>query len=412
MRAGDGTACHMAEQSPQRPKVPATSTRGGFAPRNAEPSSPRPRLLSAGCDTLYWSAKGTLGEAFDALRAEREAANAADDTLPWATIQGFSLSVLPHGAMRYPIVVDCFEFRVHLTNSGHLPTVYVELRSAFIQEVGLERAFAESVEVVAAITQAPLSEPNISRIDLFADYAGWAIMHADYPGFITRAKRYTHASDAFEYETIQFGKTPLLVRAYRKDIERRDKGYPPLPTWGGYEGPVTRVEVQASSEFLRRLGTRTFPEVIAARGDIWRYGTHELVELRAISPGKRDRWPLRSDWRLVQETGIEHFPATGVLPFLQVQGDRLRYLRSLYGYLASLAAVEGVYEVRAALARLVALLPTVERGRSFRELVERKRARLPRSVLAGNLDSGAGLPAAGGTPNAATNLSNERHADA
>ncbi len=402
----------MPEHTARRPKGPTTPSRGGVAPRNAEPSIPKPRLLSAGCDTLYWSAKGTLGDAFDALRAQREAANAAGDTIPWATIHGFSLSVLSHGAMRYPVVVDCFEFRVHLTNSGHLPTVYVELRSAFIQEVGLERAFAESVEVVSAIARAPLSEPHISRIDLFADYAGWAILHADYAGFITQAKRHTHASDAEQYETIQFGKTPFLVRAYRKDIERRDKGYPPLPTWEGYEGPVTRVEVQASSGFLRRLGTRTFAEVVAARADIWRYGTHDLVELRAISPGKRDRWPLRSDWRLVQETGIDHFPATGLVPFLQVQGDRLRYLRSLYGYFSSLAAIEGVYEVRAAVARFLALLPTVERGRSFAEQVHHKRARLPRSVLAGTVDSDPGLPAAEGKPNAATNLSNERHADA
>jgi len=109
----------MPEHRARKPKGPTTSSRGGFAPRNAEPSIPKPQLLSAGCDTLNWSANGTLGEAFDALRAQREAANAAGDTIPWATIQGFSLSVLPHGAMRYPVVIDCFELRVHLTNSGH-----------------------------------------------------------------------------------------------------------------------------------------------------------------------------------------------------------------------------------------------------------------------------------------------------
>lgn len=178
----------MSQHPTRIPRVTASSSSGGFAPHNVEPSSPKPRLLSAGCDTLHWSAKGSIGDAFDALRAQREAASAAGDTIPWATIQGFSLSVLPHGAMRYPIVVDCFEFRIHLTNSGHLPTVYVELRSPFIQEVGLERAFAESVEVVSAIVQTPLSEPHISRVDLFADYSGWAIFHADYAGFITQAR--------------------------------------------------------------------------------------------------------------------------------------------------------------------------------------------------------------------------------
>jgi hypothetical protein len=402
----------MSKHTDRKHKIPATSSHGGFASRNAEPSIPKLRLLSAGCDTLYWSGKSTLGEAFDALRAQREAANAAGDSLPWATIHGFSLSVLPHGALRYPVVLDCFEFRIHLTNSGHLPTVYVELRSPFIQEVGLERAFAESVEVVAAILPAPFTQPHISRIDLFADYADWAILHADYAGFITQAKRHTHASDAEQYETIQFGKTPFLVRAYRKDIERRDKGYPALPTWNGYKGPVTRIEAQASSEFLRRLGTRSFAEVVAARGDIWRHGTHDFVELRVIGSGKRDRWPLRAEWRTVQETGIEHFPASGLVPFLQVQGDRLRCLWSLYGYLSSLAAIEGVYDIKSTLARFLALLPTIERGRSFTDEARRKRARLPRSVLNGNIDSASGLPAAEGTTDAAPNLSNETSDDA
>ena len=291
--------------------VSAISSYGGFAPRNAEPSTPTTRLLSAGCDTLYWSARGSPGEAFDALRAKRDAANVAGASLPWATVDGFSLSILPHGALRYPVVVDCFEFRIHVTNSGHLPTVYVELRSAFIQEVGLERAFAESVALVNAILPGGLTEPHISRIDLFADYADWWLVHADYPGFITQAKRHTHAADAEQYETIQFGKSPLLVRAYRKDIERRDKGYPALPTWGGHAGSVIRVEVQASSEFLRRLGTRSFAEVVAARGDIWRHGTHDFVELRVVGPGKRERWQLRPEWQLVQQTGIAHFPASG-----------------------------------------------------------------------------------------------------
>jgi hypothetical protein len=363
--------------------------------------------LSAGCDTLYWSARGTPGEAFDALRAKRDAANAAGDSLPWTVIDGFSLSVLPHGALRYPVVVDCFEFRVHITNSGHLPTVYVELRSAFIQEVGLERAFAESVAVVDGVLPGGFSEPHISRIDLFADYANWLLVHDDYPGFITQAKRHTHAANAEQYETMQFGKSPLLVRAYRKDIERRDKGYPALATWGGHTGSVIRIEVQASSEFLRRLGVRSFAEVVAARGDIWRHGTHDFVELRIVGSGNRERWRLRPEWRLVQQTGITHFPASGVVPFLQVQGDRLRCLWSLYGYLTSLAAIEGVSDIRATVARFMALVPTIERGRSFSEEVRRKRARLPRSVLNGNVDSTSGLPAAEGTTDAAPNLSNE-----
>jgi len=114
----------------------------------------------------------------------------------------------------------------------------------------------------------------------------------------------------------------------------------------------------------------------------------------------------------VQETGIEQFPASGLVPFLQVQGDRRRYLWSLYGYLSSLAAIEGVYEIKSTVARFLALVPTIERGRSFSDEARRKRARLPRSVVNGNIDSASGLPAAEGTTHAAPNLSNETSDDA
>lgn len=59
--------------------------------------------------------------------------------------------VLGHGAFRYPLVVECAEFRAHLTNSSRLPTAWVQLRSAYIHEVGVERAVEESVAVVGEI---------------------------------------------------------------------------------------------------------------------------------------------------------------------------------------------------------------------------------------------------------------------
>src|SRR5438477_355395 len=65
----------MSKETSLKRAILANSSQGGFASRNAEPSIPEARLLSAGCDTLYWSAKSTLGEAFDALRAKREAAD-------------------------------------------------------------------------------------------------------------------------------------------------------------------------------------------------------------------------------------------------------------------------------------------------------------------------------------------------
>jgi hypothetical protein len=360
----------------------------GLSRRSANPST---FLLAVGCDTLYWSARGWLGSRYANLLAQREAAEADGGSLPWRVIDGFSLSVLPRGVGRYRVVLDCFEFQIQLTDSEHIPTAYVELRSAFISEVGLESAFAASVSVAREIVGASLvGEPHIGRIDLFADYGGWVITHADYPGFVTTAKRHTVASDSNEYETFRVGKTPFLVRVYRKDLERKQRREPPPPSWGDYAGPVIRVEVQANSEFLRKLGATTFAEVLSSRGDIWRYGTHDFLELREVGVGHKESWPLRPEWRLVQETGLENFPSSGLVPFLKTRGDRLRVLRLLYGCLTSLGAIEGLSELGAVVVRARALLPLVRHeGRSFESEVTRKRARLPRAVLRGDLDSPA-----------------------
>lgn len=336
-------------------------------------------LLVAGCDTFYWSAKASIGSAYEELLEARKRAEDESSPLPWRVIDGHSLSVSARGAGKYRVVLECFEFTVQLTASEHVPTAYVELRSDFIAEVGLEEAFARSVRVVAEIIGQPLSDPHVARIDLYADYAGWIVAYGDYPGFVTNAKRHTDASDAVEYETFRAGKTPFLVRVYRKDIERRQARKAPPPTWNGYVGPVTRVEVQASTEFLRKLGVRTFSEVLASRGDIWRYGTHDFLELREVRRGHKESWVLRPEWELVQRTGFERFPRTGV-----TTGDRVRLLRLAYGCITSLAAIERCRDLETAIGRVRTLLPLLPRRTPFAEEVRRKRARLPRRCARGD----------------------------
>lgn len=129
-------------------------------------------LLSAGVDTLYWSARVRLGQWFDDLRDARSRAAEGGDRIAWRAVDGFALDVLPHGAFRYPVVVDCREFRLHITDSNRLPTLWVQLRSTFIHEVGLENAIADSVRVASSLVGAQISEPKVSRLDLYADFGG------------------------------------------------------------------------------------------------------------------------------------------------------------------------------------------------------------------------------------------------
>lgn len=348
----------------------------------AQPSSsPQVRVLSVGVDTVYWSARIPLGPWFEDLRELRTRAAESNESAPWKVLDGFALEALPHGAFRYPVVLDCREFRVHLTDSARLPSAWVQLRSAFIHEVGIERAVAESARVVGEIGGSTIADPQASRLDLYADVAGWVVVHADRLGLVTHADLRAHfRAGTDEIETIQAGKSPFLVRLYRKDIEVRQRGGFAPAFWDGWDGPVTRVEVQVGSEKLRAFGISSVADALASRGDLWRHATGRFLELRVPSDAPREAWAVRSEWQVVQAVGGEKFPASGVVPFLVVRGDRVRLLRALFGYLSSLGAVDGQLEIIGVLRSLPAQLAEVARGRTFSAEVERKHRRLPRAV--------------------------------
>lgn len=339
-------------------------------------------LLAAGVDSLYWSSRPEPKAGLGDLLAHKAEAVAAGGPVRIEPHQGFALWVLPHGAFRFPVVVDCHEFRVHLGESRHLPAVWVQLRSSFIHEQGVEEALAATVMVAKGLLGVEvLPELHASRVDLYADFAGWCLTHADREGFVTHADLRSHfRAGTDEVETIQVGKSPLLVRLYRKDLEVRERGGHAPVFWSGWDGPVTRVEVQASSARLRDFGVGTVQEALASLGDVWRYATSEFVELRAASEEPREAWRLREEWVSVQRVGFERMAHSGVVPQAIMHGDRVRLLRSVFGYLTSLAAIDGEWQLAGLLRGLPGGLAEVARGRLFSDEVERKRSRLPRSV--------------------------------
>lgn len=96
------------------------------------------RVLARGIDTLYWStACGIDAERFAALPAARDRAGDHVDTA--REIDGFALAVKPHGAGRYPVLLTCAEFSVQLTDSEHIPTAFVQLRSGFLHSAEVRK---------------------------------------------------------------------------------------------------------------------------------------------------------------------------------------------------------------------------------------------------------------------------------
>lgn len=246
------------------------------------------------------------------------------------------------------------------------------------------------MKVVASLCGREVAEPHASRLDVYADWAGWVLRDEDRRGLVTHAKLYpVLRAGTDEYETIRVGTSPMVLRLYRKDIELRTKpGFADV-FWGGYAGPVVRVEAQALTEKLRELGIITVADAFASYGDLWAYATTQFSELRAVGAGDRGEWPLREEWCAVQSLGVDVFPRSGLVPFVQAARDKKRVARVLLGALKTYAAMEGVEEPLRALARLRAEYPgfVTDDRQGFAEAVRVRRARLSKAVREGELVS-------------------------
>jgi hypothetical protein len=117
-------------------------------------------VLDAGVDTLYWSAAPEAGSWYDAAIAARNGAAEERRSLPWRDVRGYSFEVLAHGMGMYPFVGHAAEFDVRFTDAQHIPSVFFQVRAAFIHSVGVEAAAAESLSVVSEIVGVQVRDPK------------------------------------------------------------------------------------------------------------------------------------------------------------------------------------------------------------------------------------------------------------
>ena len=355
-----------------------------------------PRLLNAGVDSLYLAARGEVEGTFGPLREARAKADAVGEPVAWGEVFGFALEVMPFARYGYPVLLECAEFSLYATDRANRPTIRLELRSAYIQTVGVDRAWRTGIQAAESVVGAALHDVKVARLDLFADFADWCLWRSDWDGLVSRAKvRAIGEPEPGQVETYQVGTTPLLVRLYRKDIEVRDRGGFAPVFWGGEKGPVVRVEVQASPEHLRKYRFGSVEEALASCGDVWRYAVTEFVKLCAPAEGPRDAWPVRPEWQLVRQVGFERFPHSGLVPEAIWSGDRERIRRLLYGCLTSLGALDGIRELPVMLGLLPKEVGELALQKSFAGEVERKHRKHSRWARERNVHSAPASAGAG-----------------
>ncbi|MDP9280666.1 MAG: hypothetical protein M3P38_01050 [Chloroflexota bacterium] len=299
-------------------------------------------------------------------------------------LAGHALVIEAHGAGRYPVLLTCREFSVQLTDSPSLPTAMVQVRSEFLHwGNGPRAAFQSSLGIVESLCDRRVSTAKASRLDVYADVAGWVLTDVDRHGLVTHAKLHpVLRAGTDDYETIQVGKHPMLARLYRKDIESRAVPGFADHFWGGYTGAVVRVEAQAGSKKLRQVGIVTVDDALSCYGNLWRYATEDFCRLHVPDEGDREAWKLDERWRMLQALLFDEFPCCEMVPFIKAEREQLRAAQQLLGVLAAWSAGEGLFDPDEAWHRLRLRYPglVATPGRTFAGEVVRRHVRLSKGL--------------------------------
>lgn len=156
--------------------------------------------------------------------------------------------------------------------------------------------------------------PNISRIDLFVDFASSEEMESwGRHAWVSRSGDVDQYSvgGVFSGWAIGLGGA-MVARLYDKllEIVSSNKGYL-VPLWNeaGWSGQhrVWRMEFQFNREILRQLGIKTYPDAVANLSGLWDYACTEWMRLTLPSETdqNRSRWPLHPLWGYISAIDFE-----------------------------------------------------------------------------------------------------------
>ena len=346
------------------------------------------RVLSSGIDTLNLAAKGHVRpEVWELLDEAQQRARQEEESLPLEfpmTAQVFLIK--PHGLRGHAYWLSSPDFELILGRSEKFPPVLVQLHSAYMHSVGIDRALDLMETLLRHEVFAGTYRLNVSRIDVYADFQGWEPQLADLDRFVSFSRhRCGFQENQQVYLTgarltgFMFGKGDLAARIYDKTLEIQRRGLSWLPDlWGAdaSERPVWRLEFRYRRAVLTEFHLSGVDEVVASAQDLWRYGTEQWMSLRVpTNHSVRRRWPVDPVWREIRAVPIVP-TMTGVVRRRLEEANELRLLQGLQGYATSLAARRDRQQLAEAMEDFGTLVSDylASRGRAFTEEVRRKQA--------------------------------------
>jgi len=349
----------------------------GTKPSNTVPptsiNQSNTRILRTGVDSLYLSYQGDMHEdasiRLSELKQLAQSNKGSDSVLAQFKVGDQLLEVLGHGRPPYTYVLVDGWFRLEVAKEGalRLPMAYCKIASPLLTAMGHDSAVDALNNVISAIGSAD-SQPNVSRIDICADFT------TDHPldqlnelDFVSKARSSSRHRVASEFSGFSFAAgSPTSARLYNKTLEiiSKNRPRPDLELqWrqNGWDGvqDVWRLEFQFRRETLAAFKLVPYSDAVSALPDLWKYATRNWI--RHTFPSSTDttqsRWSTSPFWMSMQgaewHEGIpnpmsRHYPEKGRTPsdeFLFINGlSTLTSFAAKEGYLNAGEAMEAYVE--------------------------------------------------------------------
>lgn len=346
-----------------------------------------PRVLLTGTDTLDIGMYVEFGASWPRITAKlaQLKAKARGTT---GCIVGGRCAVLAGGKLNYQFHVQYPGFHLYLSRKsrpdGDTPNVFVSLNSELLWHQG-ERGAVELVQKeLADLAGGTVHECRMNRCDLTADLL--------LPGGVTdgfvrelavsrvRNKRIFLDSDQMQTLYVGAANSDISLRIYNKSEELiHSQKLWFLPLWGLTENAdVWRFEFQIRRPMLKACQINSVDDLMARRGELWKYLTDDWFSLRRLDNENVSRRTMHPLWQIVQECSDRFGPAVESIRRTRSRPstDSHRVVKQAAASLVGFAAREGESELEAALQTLTEALRTEFQSRNFTEDCQRKAIQL------------------------------------
>jgi len=188
------------------------------------------------------------------------------------------------------------------------PSVYLQMKSAFIWSAGLVEAYLQVRKLVEWLCKGAVYGEQVSRVDIFADFE-WAegFEAADVKKFVTHLRVRAYYQPDKSLSGFSLGKGDLVCRIYDKSYDARRTGKHWLfDQWCvGRDAPVWRVEFQLRRKKLVRFGVESFEDVITECQALWDHCSQKAVRMCEIIGSNVTRRPPTPFWNGAQAARFE-----------------------------------------------------------------------------------------------------------